>query len=211
MGFCGGSLVKNLANRNILGYMRNSLVDAIHKQVLLPKAIVVVLEDDLLDVINHYRIGASDAINPCIEWLVTEFHCITVVYKEKLPSKSRKFCYPQILWIAATYHNGYGNGNYYREKFNRELKLVNEKYREMHTLYLPSWDPQGKHSVTAKKLTAHGFVRFWSAVNDAFQSWDESQMKNAHASQSTAKSRKSSSFRHIPKENRDNRQRSHFS
>ena len=113
-GFCGGSLAKSLHNRNVLGYLRNCLIEAIHKQVLLPKAIVIVMENNLLDSINYYQVGPSDAIEPCIEWIITEYHCTIVAYKEKLPSKSRKFRYPQILWVACMYHDGYGNGNYYR-------------------------------------------------------------------------------------------------
>ena len=178
-GFCSGSLSVQMHHRNVIGRVHNNLIDAINSQVLLPKVIVVVIEDDLLNAVDHFKIGASDALGPCIEWMFKEFHRTIAAYKEKLPTKARKFKYPQILWVAPVFHDGFGNGNYYREKHARLIQKLAEDYREMHVLYLPMWNTQDMHLVAGKKMTANGLSKYWEAVNDSFQSWDKAQMRQA--------------------------------
>ena len=121
------------------------------------------------------------AFGPCIDWLVAEYFRIAVAYKEKLPTKARKFKYPHFLWVAAVYHNEFFNGNVYREKFNQCLKSAVDKHHGMRVLHLPSWNPQDVHTVTNRSINGKGFDRDWEAVNDAFQFWDKEQMRNAHA------------------------------
>ena len=161
-----------------MGRIKNNFVEVINQQILLPKIVIVVLEDDLLNAINHYKTGASLAIEPCLDWIMSELHDITVTYKQKLPTKSRKFRYPQFLWISAIHHDGFNNGNSYREKFNRCLMEVSSKYREMHVLHLVAWDPRQKGYMSNGSLTGKGLQKYWDAVNDAFQAWDKHQMRN---------------------------------
>ena len=129
------------------------------------------MEDDILNLINHLKTGADLATQPCVEWVMKQLHRMSDSYKEKLPTKSRKFRYPQFLWVSAVYHDGFGNGNFYREKFNRSLMDVSSHFREMHILHLAAWNSQSADSV------ANGLHRYWEAVNNAFKSWDKMLMK----------------------------------
>ena len=113
-----GSLAWDMTNRNILSRMQNSLAAAINKEVLLPKAIIIVLEDDLLKIANHFKAGADKILEPWIQWITKEFHRSIVAYKEKLPSKARKFKYPTILWVPAMIHEALDTTNYYKERHN---------------------------------------------------------------------------------------------
>ena len=72
----------------------------------------MVLEEDLIKSVNHFRKGASIVLEAAVEWLFTEVHRICTAHKQNMPSKARKFRYPQVLWIAATYHDQYGNGKF---------------------------------------------------------------------------------------------------
>ena len=95
-GFCNGTVIKG-GNGNILNRLRNELVRAINEQPLLPRAIVVVLDDDVIDAFNHYIYGFSKSVGRIAERLGNQFHQIVSAHKEKLPSKSRKFKFPTIL------------------------------------------------------------------------------------------------------------------
>ena len=59
----------------------------IKKEVLLPKAVIIILEGDLLQAANHYDKGLSKLLAPWVHWIMTEIHRATTAYKEKLPPK----------------------------------------------------------------------------------------------------------------------------
>ena len=177
-GACSGSLSVSLMKRNVISRLLNNYIELINDQVLLPKAVVVVIEGDLLDSLNHYKTGAADGITPCTNWLTSEFHRVTVAHKEKLNSKSRKFCYPYLLFTAAVYHDGFRNGNAYREKFNDCLKTATQKLRGVSTFYLHSWNGKDLSSVSHGTLNAKGCDRYWETFNDTFQAWDKALMRS---------------------------------
>ena len=58
-GFCKGNLG---LNGNIISRIRNAIAEGITKQKLLPRAILIVLDDDILDAIDHYDTGLSLAL-----------------------------------------------------------------------------------------------------------------------------------------------------
>ena len=87
------STVRDGVNGNILSRMRNSLIRAINDQVLLPKFILIILDDDITDAIDHYKPGISYGIGRMLEWLINEFHRIVTNHKENMPTRARKFKY----------------------------------------------------------------------------------------------------------------------
>ena len=178
MAYCSRALAKQTKNRNVIRRIKNNFIEAINKNLLLPKIVIIVLEEDLLKAINHYKVGASLAIEPCVHWLMSELHELSTKYKTKLPTKARKFRYPQFLWISAVFHDGFKSGNYYREKFNTCLMQTSSKFREMHVLHLSAWNTQDSGNMSNFSFTPHGHMKYWSAVKNAFQAWDKHQMRN---------------------------------
>ena len=138
-GYCNGSLTKDQIGRNVISRVRNNYVEAINAQVLLPKAVVIILEDDFMNAANHFTKGASHVLGPWIDWVANELSRLTAAYKEKLPTKSRKYRFPQFLWVPAVYHDHFGMYNIYREKFNACLRDVTE-FKGMHLMKLSTWD-----------------------------------------------------------------------
>ena len=96
---------------NVLNRLVNLLIMAIGEETLLPKAIIIVLNDDIMDELNHYTTGITISIGKMIEWLMNQIHNIITRYKEKLPSKSRKFKYPTVLWTLIPLHKMYDQFN----------------------------------------------------------------------------------------------------
>ena len=102
---------------------------------------------------------------------------ITTAYKEKLPTKSRKFKYPQFFWVPAVHHDGFGSKNLYSGKFNDCLKEAVDKTRGMKLLELSTWNRHDVTTCTNGSLNDSGLRKYWITINDAFQAWDKGQMK----------------------------------
>ena len=114
---------------NTLNRLRNLLVSAINEEILLPKAILIVLDDDLMDELNHYNTGISASIGKLIEWVMNEMHHI--VTSHKLPSKARKFKFPTILWALIPTHQVYDHYNEFKKKFNKVVVNTANLFKEM--------------------------------------------------------------------------------
>ena len=138
--YCSATGPDNFAPGNILTRLFNSLINGINEQTLLPKAFVLVFDDDILDAIDHYLDGISYLISKSLEWLANQMHCAITAYKEKLPSKARKFRYPTILWTLIPYHDIYGHYNDYKWKFNKVMMNVVSLFREMDFITMTNWN-----------------------------------------------------------------------
>ena len=162
---------------NVLAKLRNQLVAAINTEVLLPKAIIIVLDDDIMDALNYYDSGITQAIGRIIEWLAGEFHKSVNNHKQSLQSKSHKYKYPAILWMKIPSHTVYDHYNEFKWKFNKCLEKTSDLYREMSTLSLSTWDPRDLQYFSNGSINGHGLATYWQSVDDAFQTWDRLQMK----------------------------------
>ena len=176
-GFCNRRIDSLFGN--IIGRVRNSLIKGINEQVLLPKAILVVLDNNVLDEMNHYRAGAADYAERIISYLMNQFHRIISAHKEKLPSRSRKFKYPTIFWVQLPLHRGFRDRNDYREQFNLALQAATATFREMQVLRVFSWDySDDELMIPPRKFTNKGLSTYWHGIDRAFEVWDRDQMKS---------------------------------
>ena len=180
-GFCPGN---ERLNGNILCRFNNVVTVAINKQTVLPKAIVFVMENDILNSLNHFKPGISLLIGKSLEWLLNQVHRMITTYKEKLPSKSRKFKYPAILWCSLPMHEYWSKGKLgeFRAKFNFSLKNTVSIFREMDMLNI-QWNGADTSLFTRGVLNAKGLTTYWACLNEAFAVWDREQMKLAKTAQ----------------------------
>ena len=174
-GFCQSATTA--LNGNILSRIRNALVEAINAQVVLQRAVILVLDNDLLNYFNHYKPGVSLLLGKAVEWIANQFHRIITAHKEKLPSKSRKFKYPTILWSKLPIHKEWTEINESRTKLNTCIKNTVSLFREMEILEFPEWNSNDSSIVTRSKLNAKGFIQYWQCINRGFEEWDKAQMK----------------------------------
>ena len=80
---------KFLSNDQLmLSRLRNLLITAINKDILLPKAILVVLDDDIIHDCNYEGIEVSVTYYRTLQWLIKEYHRIVLAHKDRLPNKS---------------------------------------------------------------------------------------------------------------------------
>ena len=105
-------------NRSVLGRLRNSIVSALNSNWLLPKYILLVIENDITRCINFNKPGISTIYGRVIQWLADEIHCLIHERKAFLPNRSTKKLYPQIFWINLPYNQNFEKGHF-RTKFNK--------------------------------------------------------------------------------------------
>ena len=186
-GFYKKSIGKHREVVNIFSRLRNALVEGINEQITFPKAIIMIIDDDILDEIDHYKEGISVILGRVLEWLGNQFHRIITAHKEKLPSKARKFKFPMVLWCYIPLHDIYGHYNDFKEKYNRVVKNVTSLFREMDFLILESWDRKDLSYFSQGCMNATGLATYWMAINDAFEKWDRVQMSATFAVGNTTK------------------------
>ena len=94
---CSGDVSRELMENNIISRIYNNNITTVRDQVLLPKAVVIVLEDDLLKATNHYRKGKLKILMPLLNWLASNLFSETDNYNSMLLTKSTRFKYPQFF------------------------------------------------------------------------------------------------------------------
>ena len=164
-------------NPSYLARMSNQLTHAITERKLLPKAIVVMMEDDLIVSLNSFTndAGISDLFKDTITWLVSAFTETITEYHNLLPPKAKKEDYTKLLWFAALHHDSFINNNI-RKKFNNMLYQAVSAHDQvpMNTIKLKGfWDTKNFHLVNKGKLTGEGLYRYWEAVDLGFKFWTE--------------------------------------
>ena len=166
----------NEMNQNIISRYRNMLVNAINEHIIMPKAIVINLEN-LLQSLNHFEPGVSTLVGRALEWIANQYHRIVIAHKEKLPTKSRRFRYPIFLWTQLPRHYNWSQKqNEFREKVNTCIANTTSLFREMETLAV-EWDDCNRSYTTKGDLNAAGLTAYWHAVDEAVEKWDRSQLQ----------------------------------
>ena len=163
---------------SLLARLHNTLVHTINEYNLLLKVILVILDDDLLDDINHYDFGLSLALGKMIEWLTNQFHNTITAYKEQLPSRSCKFKYPAIIWALIPNQQVYDHYNDFKNKYNIQLQKAVCNFREMDTIQLTEWNTAELEYFEGGSMSTHGKATYWHAINKAFETWDRNNMRS---------------------------------
>ena len=124
------------AQGNMLERLQNCLAAAINgnKDGLLPKYIVVVLDDDLIKFLGFMEEGVATLLGTWMEWIAKQFGDLIQKRLEQLPVKSSKIV-PFIYWVAAPNHSFFSKQtNNLRTKFNLSLESVIRSYSNMRVI-----------------------------------------------------------------------------
>ena len=119
-----------LDSGNILSRLFNNLVRAINAKILLPKVVIIVINNDILREIHFNGFGISRILGICIEYLIKSIHQLLINHKNTLLAKAVKFKYPTILWVLLPGHNNFTN-NATRSKLAAAIEKSALLYNEM--------------------------------------------------------------------------------
>ena len=160
----------------MLSRLHNLLITAINKDILLPKAILVVLDDDIIHDCNYEGIEVSVTYYRTFQWLTKEYHRIVLAHKDRLPNKSWKYKYPHIIWIEPPTNKKFYNNDLRRE-FSRTLERAVTPYAENWSLHLKrvwEYDDTNLYDDNSHRFTGTGLATYWRAVDSTFKFWDTS-------------------------------------
>ena len=163
--------------QNTAGRIRNSLLKAINEHNTLPKLIVTILDDDLIQGMNPEYMHFEDQLHIIMNWLVTEFERAIETYKEKLPLRAKRDHFPHFLWIAPPTHCNFGaDSNNLRLHQTKCLAEVISTKRNMTLLKMVKfWEHEDKAAFLkeAYRFTSDGLDKYWLSIDSAIRYWDQ--------------------------------------
>ena len=156
------------ADTNMLNRLRNSLLQGINEKSKLPKYIIVLLDDDLIEYLGYAGQGVSALLGDCVEWLCKEFTNLIDLAKSCLPTKASKTGYPQIYWVAPPHHANFDN-NQARTKITNVLENVLVQYKDIRMIRMKEiWNYNNSNFVNELgQYTDEGWDQYWASVDAA--------------------------------------------
>ena len=162
--YCGSRYAS--MDTNMLSRINNAFASAVNKAERLPKYVVVVLDNGLIDYLGYSEFGIAGLLGEWIEYLANNLADMVKVKKEKLPKKAIKYEYPLFYWVAAPFHCWFAD-NTARAKFNNTLEATLKLYHNMRVVKLREvWDYDNNHLVSgAGRITSYGKSKYWFSVD----------------------------------------------
>ena len=130
--FCNNRF--NSANQNVISRILNTFISAINDEKVLPKYVVFVLDDEIIQFLKYKSYGVSTMYGTLLEWLVKNVDDAIQTAKKNLPSKAVNEHYPQLYWVAAFQHKNFKDSNSVHAKYNLCLESIIKLYPSMHVL-----------------------------------------------------------------------------
>ena len=130
----------------------------------LPKMIVVVLEDDIINSIKRKDM-VERIYDRVVRWLLFEVRKILDGHNDSLPKKARRKV--TVIWVTPSMHMNYSD-TYNRKKLTKVLQNVAKLIPNNHALSLRQiWDPDNfnLYLKEQRRLTAEGRALLWRAVD----------------------------------------------
>ena len=171
MAFCNSKYAS--LNQNMLSRIQNTFAVALNqtkKGDILPRYVIVVLDDDLIMYLDFKKDGAATLLRTWVQWIVKGFNRLLDIRRKQLPSKCVKtntFFY----WVTAPIHSHFTKErNNLRMKFNLSLDAVIRTQHNMQVLRLKEFWNTGDTSLEVHdKLTETGLSAYWDAIDATFK------------------------------------------
>ena len=156
-------------NTNILSRILNTLAAGINEVFRLPKYLVVILDDDLIQYLNYDGYGCATCYGEWIEFLVEGFKDLFQDAKDKLPKKAVKDSFPWTYWVTAPRHKFFRN-NSAHTKFNNTLEATIKSQPNMRLIKLKEiWDFENMNLVEqhSGRISFEGLSTYWLSIDAA--------------------------------------------
>ena len=161
-------------SKNILSRMRNSLITALNEHSSLPKAIIVVPDNDI---INQVQDDPDEALvfhyERLLSGLCNLFTKSINCYKDMIPQKAKRENIPHFVWIAPPSHKFFSDDNNKRRKlFGDGLNIAVNAQANMSMLQMIKfWDHNNSNLFMDEqyRYTSEGLTMYWHSVDAAVQ------------------------------------------
>ena len=174
---------------SVIGHICNALVQGVNDKSRLPKAILIIIDEDL-DVVqdDHHQ---KYVMGTLIHWIISEFNKIVEMQKDILPRKAVKPEYPTFIWIAPPLNVNFVN-NDYRQTVTTCIKDATEVH-SCHIMMkmVKVWDSKDQLLYRNGRFTEIGFSKYWAAIDSAVQFWDKHLVPKGNQVQKPSQTAKS--------------------
>ena len=156
-------------NNNIISRTQISVATALNKEELLPKFIVIWLDEDILSYLAYNNYGMTSLLGEMMEWLVKSINEMVTTKKQYLPQKSKRENEPMIYWVAPPTHKNFdSDNNAARTKFSLCIDSIVRLYNNMRMIKIKQgWCQSDTQLVMNNKITTKGLSSYWSAVDNS--------------------------------------------
>ena len=172
--------------RNVIAGIISNLSKACstsqNKFPTIPKWIIFVLEDDLINSISYTQYGVSAAYGIILQYIMNK--CDEIVKKcfynvqPPLPKNVNRHQYPYIVWIEPTLHTGYRN-SHLRTKLIRSMHNISQFHDN--TVVMPlrqQWSHSQRDLVHNGQLSPRGAEKLWQAIDSTIKFVETKVMRN---------------------------------
>ena len=155
--FCSSRGSSSMAN--MLARLQNSFAAGLNQtkeEAMLPRYIIIVLDDDLITFLDYSKEGATTLLGTWLEWLAKQFKDLLDQRIAQLPAKCKKSSLlPFFYWVAAPTHSYMSKErNNLHIKFNLALDSVLKLYDSMRIIRLKEhWDTKDSNLVVNDRFT----------------------------------------------------------
>ena len=160
-------------NPSLICRIRNQLVEAIDDNKLMPRAIVVILDRDIIGGMNMPELGLSLICGTQLNWIAREFNRIVQAHKDRLQKKSVRTDSPKFIWMAAPFNINFRD-NKSREKFNKVLQKAINVVPGMSIMRMViefNYGDSSSFIKEANRFSSDGLLRYWTSVDSAIEHW----------------------------------------
>ena len=164
---------------SMLTRVRNQLATAVEKYTLMPKMILIILDEDLIQYLRAKEVLSNYSMEKTLSWLMRQLTRIVDSYKESWPRKSVKDSFPQFIWIASPYNVHFPN-NENRARFNSALEYSAKSYEYHNVFRLKKvWDEEDRtlYLKDQRRFTNVGLKTYWEAIDRTAKFCDTTIMK----------------------------------
>ena len=155
-----------------MAHFTNTFAEALSKEKHLPKAVVVVPEDNLIQYEALDEYGVSLTYGHLLHYIFSEFNRLLRIKIEMLPKKARRNVH--IIWIHPPFHC-YFKDNNLRHKFSKALDTMAAMYPNNWSLQLKKvWNTEDPNLYIrdAKRYTATGLMTYYLAIDRTVRFWN---------------------------------------
>lgn len=161
-----------------LGGIRNAIANTVMKKTLLPSAILILFNNDILE----NAVFTIECIEGLMRWLLDKIHKILKYQIKCLPPKSKKYEEPRVYIVKALPKpSGIAYPSLFkgvRRKYNQTLQNMLEDYHmfgfiNVHKITTRHQNEKYFISQDSGKLSDEGMVQFWLSISQTFKAMDK--------------------------------------
>ena len=148
--------------------LKVTLAKAIEKKIKLPRFVVVVLDNDLVQFLAFVNKCMASLIGEWFEWIAACYTELCSQRKDKLPCKAKRFDFPQIYFVAPPRHRNFIDNEERKILMNCMEATAKTMDNVRVVKIMEIWNPNNLELVAEDgQITPEGLFTYWESIDKA--------------------------------------------